>query len=136
VSITPDQYRTWRATFLGAPTERLEQRLVFELAGSVTGKKVRGRQKRHDRFASGAPPMTYGTQSPTNERGCTATFGEVTAHHGSDENAGFLPRPSAGATVETTLTSVTPLHGSAKGTLVESFFDGGTGRTVTFTATF
>jgi hypothetical protein len=79
-------------------------------------------------------PGTYGPRSPTTQLGCTAVVSELQ----KDGAAGydFLPRPSAGATVEATLTSVTPLHGTAKGTLIESFFDGGTGRTVTFTAAF
>jgi hypothetical protein len=82
-------------------------------------------------------PGTYGLQSPTTHIGCTAVLDEVTTADGAAGSGyDFLPRPSAGATVEATLTSVMPLHGSAKGTLVESYFDGGAGRTVTFTATF
>lgn len=79
-------------------------------------------------------PGTYGLESSTTHLGCTALVGEVQKDGGAGPD--FQPRPSAGAAVEATLTSVTPLHGTAKGTLVEVFFDGGTGRTVTFAATF
>jgi ubiquinone/menaquinone biosynthesis C-methylase UbiE len=34
------RYQAWRATALGRTTERLEVRLVFELAGSLAGKRV------------------------------------------------------------------------------------------------
>jgi hypothetical protein len=82
-------------------------------------------------------PGTYGLQSPTTHLGCSAVLDEVrTADGAAGSGYDFLPRPSAGATIEATLTSVTPLHGRAKGTLVEYYFDGGAGRTVTFTATF
>lgn len=35
--LTPDQYAAWRATPLGSSTERIEQDLVFELAGPMSG---------------------------------------------------------------------------------------------------
>ncbi|MBK6920719.1 MAG: methyltransferase domain-containing protein [Deltaproteobacteria bacterium] len=39
-ALDPRQYAGWRATLLGAITERLELDLVFELAGPVVGKSV------------------------------------------------------------------------------------------------
>ena len=39
-TLDPHQYAGWRATPLGAITERLELDLVFELAGPVVGKSV------------------------------------------------------------------------------------------------
>jgi ubiquinone biosynthesis O-methyltransferase len=36
----PDLYVTWRASQLGIITERLEQRLILDLAGDVSGKSV------------------------------------------------------------------------------------------------
>lgn len=38
--LTPDTYARWRATPLGALVERLEQRVVFDLAGPLAGKHV------------------------------------------------------------------------------------------------
>jgi ubiquinone/menaquinone biosynthesis C-methylase UbiE len=38
--VTPDQYATWRAIPLGSSIERLEQDLVFELAGPMSGTSV------------------------------------------------------------------------------------------------
>jgi ubiquinone/menaquinone biosynthesis C-methylase UbiE len=38
--ISPDAYTRWRATTLGAVTEALEQRRLFELVGPVDGKRV------------------------------------------------------------------------------------------------
>ena len=37
---SPDAYTRWRATTLGAVTEALEQRRIFELMGPVDGKRV------------------------------------------------------------------------------------------------
>lgn len=36
----PDEYARWRASEIGAITERLERRLIFELAGVVGGRTV------------------------------------------------------------------------------------------------
>ena len=36
----PDIYERWRASEIGAMTERLEERLIFELAGEVRGRTV------------------------------------------------------------------------------------------------
>ncbi len=40
VHIGPAAYATWRATSLGAITERLEHRLILEMAGGVAGQRV------------------------------------------------------------------------------------------------
>ncbi|MBF0166674.1 MAG: class I SAM-dependent methyltransferase [Alphaproteobacteria bacterium] len=39
-SVGPDRYQAWRASTLGQITERLEQSLLLELAGSVQGKDI------------------------------------------------------------------------------------------------
>jgi ubiquinone/menaquinone biosynthesis C-methylase UbiE len=39
-SLDPDVYERWRATPLGAITEQVETRLVFEMAGPLRGKRV------------------------------------------------------------------------------------------------
>lgn len=38
--LTPDSYARWRASTVGAITERLERRLVIELVGDVRGRRV------------------------------------------------------------------------------------------------
>lgn len=38
--IEPNAYARWRATPLGALTERLEQEAIFSLAGEVRGQSV------------------------------------------------------------------------------------------------
>lgn len=40
VHIGPAAYAAWRATALGAITERLEHRLILEMAGDVAGQRV------------------------------------------------------------------------------------------------
>jgi len=39
-TLSPNLYERWRATSLGALTEQLESRLVFELIGPLVGKRV------------------------------------------------------------------------------------------------
>lgn len=40
MSVDPQTYATWRRTLLGSITEELEQRLVFDLAGPLAGRRV------------------------------------------------------------------------------------------------
>ena len=40
IPIGPDAYKAWRATTLGAMTEAIEQRLIFELFGELEGRKL------------------------------------------------------------------------------------------------
>jgi SAM-dependent methyltransferase len=40
VAISPDAYSAWRSTTLGAVTERLEQHLILDLMGELSGRRV------------------------------------------------------------------------------------------------